>query len=302
MNIPVTPASIPTPVPTSMQPAGPAQSPLPGVNVLIEGPAGTGKTYSIGTLVDTGIEVFYFAYEAGTESLLGYWTDRGKPIPPNLHVSTVRAAQASFTDMAEAARQVNTLSYDTLKKSTDPHRSRYNQFEQFLRSFNDVTEDVSGKRFGAVDKWGTDRVVVIDGLTGLGDSVIKSVIGGKADRDQKDWGLAQNMLENLLRQLTAGCRCHFVLIAHVERETDMVLGGIKITVSTLGKALPPKIPPMFSDVLLSSRLGREFFWDTENPMAEVKSRNLPINAKNTPDFKIILDKWKSRGGLLEKTS
>lgn len=32
---------------------------LPGVNVLLMGPSGTGKTYSIGTLVDMGVEVFY---------------------------------------------------------------------------------------------------------------------------------------------------------------------------------------------------------------------------------------------------
>ena len=47
---------------------------LPGVNVLLMGPSGTGKTYSIGTLVDMGVEVFYLALESGMESLLGYWT------------------------------------------------------------------------------------------------------------------------------------------------------------------------------------------------------------------------------------
>ena len=58
---------------------------LPGVNVLLMGPSGTGKTHSIGTLVDLGIDVFYLALEAGMESLLGYWTDRGKEVPANLH-------------------------------------------------------------------------------------------------------------------------------------------------------------------------------------------------------------------------
>ena len=29
---------------------------LPGVNVLLMGPAGTGKTHSLGTLVEAGIE------------------------------------------------------------------------------------------------------------------------------------------------------------------------------------------------------------------------------------------------------
>ncbi|MEI5617461.1 hypothetical protein WB403_51100, partial [Streptomyces brasiliscabiei] len=50
---------------------------LPGVNVLIEGPGGTGKTFSLGTLVDTGIETFYLGLDSGVESLFAYWTDRG---------------------------------------------------------------------------------------------------------------------------------------------------------------------------------------------------------------------------------
>lgn len=279
------------------------QSALPGVNVLLMGPAGTGKTHSLGTAVDykdsigNQIQVVYFAYEAGAESLLGYWTDRGKEVPKNLHICTVKAATASFLEMADAARQVNTLSYDTLKKAVDPNRSKYNQFEQFLRAFNDVKSD-AGVSLGSVDSWGSNYLLAIDGLTGLGDSAMKSVIGGKADRDQKDWGLAQNMVENVLRKLTSDCRCHLALIAHVERETDAILGGSKISVSTLGKALPSKIPPMFSDVILTSRIGKEFFWDTENPTADVKSRNLPISSKNQPSFATILSKWQSRGGVI----
>lgn len=279
------------------QPKAPA-SILPGVNVLLMGPAGTGKTHSIGTLVDTGLKVVYFAYEAGSEALLGYWTDRGLPVPANLHINTVKAASASFLEMADAAKQVNTLAYDTLKKAMDPNRSKYNQFEKFLRTFNDVKPDDGSASLGAVDSWGTDYALVIDGLTGLGLSVMKSVIGGKADIDQKDWGLAQNMLENVLRKITSDCRCHFILIAHVERETDMILGGSKISVSTLGKALPPKLPPMFSDVILTTRLGKEYYWDTENSTADVKSRNLPISSKNKPTFASIIDKWKSRGGVI----
>lgn len=274
-----------------------AVSALPGVNVLLMGPAGTGKTYSIGTLVDSGIETFYFAYEAGAESLLGYWTDVGKPVPKNLHICTVRAASASFSEMADAAKQVNQLSYEMLKKATDPNRSRYNQFESFLRSFNKVIPDNETADYGSVDTWGCDRAIVIDGLTGMGDSAMKSIIGGKVDKDQKDWGLAQNLVENTLRKLTADCRCHLVVISHVERETDMILGGVKLSVSTLGQKLPGKLPPMFSDVILTVRKGREFVWDTENPMADVKSRNLPISGSNKPDFATILNKWKSRGGV-----
>jgi hypothetical protein len=273
---------------------------IQGVNVLLMGPAGTGKTHSIGTLVETGIEVFYFAFEAGAESLRGYWLDRGKEIPANLHISTVKGPAASWTEMADAVGYVNRLSYESLKKAADPNRSKYTQFEQFLRTFNDVTDD-SGAKFGCIDQWGPGRAIVIDGLTGLSDAAMKAVIGGKADRDQKDWGLAQNLLENFLRRICDNCSCHFVLLAHVERETDMILGGVKLMVSTLGKALPPKLPSMFSDVILAVRNTDKWVWDTASAIADVKTRNLPIAGNIPPNFGQIIDKWKTRGGVIEKT-
>lgn len=271
------------------------QPKLDGVNVMLMGPSGTGKTYSVGTLVDEGVEVFYFAFEAGLESLLGYWTDRGLPVPPNLHIVKIESANASWGEMADAVSKVNTLAYESLKKMTDPNRRQYNQFENFLRTFNEVI-DQQEKNHGCIDKWGTDKAIVIDGLTGLSDAAMKTVIGGKVDKDQKDWGLAQSLLENFLRKITSDCPCHFILIAHVEREVDAILGGVKLMVSTLGVKLPPKLPPMFSDVILTVRNVDKWYWDTASAQADVKTRNLPITGKNQPTFKSIIDKWKSRGG------
>jgi hypothetical protein len=268
---------------------------LPGVNVMLMGPSGTGKTHAIGTLVDAGIEVFYFAYEAGAETLLGYFTDRGLPIPDNLHICTVRAPSASFLEMADAVRYVNTLSFEGLIKQVDPAKSKYNQLEQFLRNFNNVVDD-TGKAWGDVQTWDSSRALVIDGLTGLCDSAMKACIGGKFARDQKDWGLAQNIVEGILRKITSESRFHFILISHVERETDPNGGGLKLMASALGRALAPKLPAMFSDVILAKRIGRDFWWDTEDPAADLKTRNLPISAKIPPTFAAIVEKWKSRSG------
>lgn len=277
------------------QPTAVPTNDLPGVNVLLMGPAGTGKTHSIGTLVDSGVEVFYFAYEAGTESLAGYWRDRGLQIPLNLHICTVRAPTASFLEMADAVRLTNTMSFEALIKAPDSSRSKYNQLEQFLRAFNDVKPDGEDKGYGDILSWSNDRALVIDGLTGLCDSAMKTVVGGKFVRDQKDWGLAQNIVEGILRKLCNETRCHFILIAHVERETDVVLGGTKIMASALGKALAPKLPAMFSDVILATRAGDKWLWDTASSQADLKTRNLPIKSDNAPTFATILAKWKVRG-------
>lgn len=266
---------------------------LPGVNVLIQGATGTGKTHSIGTLVDVGLNVRYFAFENGSESLIGYWKDRGLPVPANLDIFTVKPAAASWGELADSAKLVNQLSYDSLKKTSDANRSKYDQYEKFLRAFVKPVSD-KGKEFPPVDAWTTADALVIDGLTGLGDSAMKSVIGGKFDKDQKDWGLAQNMVENTLRRICDACRCHFILLTHEDREPDPLGGVSKITVATLGAKLAPKIPPMFSDVIRAKRLGKEFFWDTEDALADLKTRNLPISSKIKPDFAQIIGKWKAR--------
>ena len=267
---------------------------LAGVNVLLEGPAGTGKTHSIGTLVDAGIEVFYLMFEPGLESLLGYWTDRGKPVPANLHWHQIKAPKAGFNELAEAALRVNTLTFESLTRLPDTNRSKYNQFESFLRCLADFKDDRTGQTFGPVDDWGTNRALVIDGMTGMGLAALSLVIGGKPVKSMQDWGMAQDQLERVLRMLCDHCPCHFVLLAHVERETDQILGGIKLMTSTLGKALAPKLPTMFSDVILSVRAGDKWTWDTASALADLKTRNLPIAAGLQPDFNQIIMKWKRR--------
>lgn len=275
-----------------------AKSVLPGFNVLLMGPAGTGKTHSIGTLVDQGLEVFYLALEPGLEALLGYYTDRGLPIPDNLHWHMLKAPQASFMELLDNAQKINTLSLDSLAKMADPNRGKHNQFIELLKALNDFPDDRTGQRFGAVNSWTPSRVLVVDGMTGLNRAAMSLVIGGKPVKSQSDWGIAQDQVEKLLRMLCDACACHLVVIAHVERETDMVLGGVKLMVASLGKALAPKIPAMFSDVILAVRQGTKWSWDTANVQADLKTRNLPIKADNEPTFAPVIAKWKVRGGTI----
>lgn len=277
--------------------AAPAKSALPGIKVLLMGPAGTGKTHSIGTLVDTGIEVFYLALEPGLEALLGYYADAGKEVPANLHWHTLKAPDASFADLMDAATKINQLSLDSLAKMADPNRGKHNQFIELLKALNDFPDDRTGQRFGAVNSWTPSRVLVVDGMTGLNRAAMSLVIGGKPVKSQSDWGIAQDQVEKLLRMLCDACACHLVVIAHVERETDMVLGGVKLMVASLGKALAPKIPAMFSDVILAVRQGTKWTWDTANVQADLKTRNLPIKADNEPTFAPVIAKWKARGGI-----
>lgn len=271
---------------------------LQGLNILVEGETGTGKTYSLGTIADAGIPLFCLFTENGLESLAGYWTDKGRPIPPNVHWHVLPRPKGSFKVLADSATKVNTYSSESLHKMQDPDRAKHNQFITLLTALSDFPDDRTGKKFGAVDEWGTDRVLAIDSLSGINPIAMSLVVGGKPVRSQQDWGIAQDQIEKLMRQLTDGCKCHFVMLSHIEREIDPIQGGTKITVATLGRALAPRIPPLFSDVILSYREGKDFLWSTANPQAALKSRNLAIADGIKPDFKQIFDKWQSRGGQL----
>jgi hypothetical protein len=270
---------------------------LAGVNVLLEGPTGTGKTHALGTIADSGVELFLLFTESGLETTLGYWTDRGSEIPKNVHWHVLGRAKDSFATMAATAKHINEVTQESLHKMQDPKRASHNQFVGLLTALSNFPDDRTGQKFGGVDTWGPDRCLALDSLTGINPLALSLVVGGKPVKSQADWGIAMDQIEKLVRQLTDGCKCHFVMTAHVERETDMVLGGSKITVSTLGVKLAPKIPPMFSDVILSTRQVTKFEWSTANPQADLKARNLPISDHLEPSFAPIFAKWKSRGGV-----
>lgn len=266
-----------------------------GPNICLMGPAGTGKTHSIGTLVDAGVEVFYLDLETGLEALLGYWKDRGLPIPPNLHWTRLPAPTFGFGDfISNANRILAAPDFETMSKFKDPDKRKHDRYVQMLTIFNDFPDERSGEKFGSVQQWPSSRALVIDGLTGMGECVMSVVIGGKPAISQPEWGAAQGELLKLLKQLANNCACWFVLLAHVERETDQINGGLKIMVSTLGRALPPKLPSIFSDVIMAVREGEKWSWDTASGLADLKTRNLPIKAGQFPNFAPILAKWRNR--------
>jgi hypothetical protein len=295
-------ALAPQPGQSGPQQSSPEPSLLAGVNVLLEGPAGTGKTHSLGTLVDSGVETFYLGLESGMESLVAFWTDRGKPIPANLHWHVMQLAQkGGFGQMATTAAMIAGSNYEALCKIQDFTRAANNPFERLLKVMNDFDDQRTKEKYGAVDSWGPNRAVVIDGATGLGNFIMAMQVGVKPVRAKPDYGVVQEQMERFIRYCCDGCKCHFILIAHVEREVDEILGGAKLMTSAPGQKLSPKLPSMFSDTILAVRNGSEWLWDTASPLADLKTRNLPVSQKIRPDFKQIIDKWASRGGRLSST-
>lgn len=266
----------------------------PGFNVLLMGPSGTGKTFSISTLVESGLEVFALFLEPGLETLIGAYADKNQPIPSNLHWHYIQPRTQGFGALSKTADNIGKFDLSGLAKMRDMDRGKNNPVIDLYTVLNDFTDQRDGKKYGSVDTWSNQCVLVIDSLSALNRMVFEMVIGNKPVKDMADWGIAQQALMSLLHKLTSGCNCNFVLIAHVERETDQVLGGVKLMVAALGKAITSQIPQPFSDVILTVREGDKFFWDTANSQADVKTRNLPIASKIPADFGAIVSKWESR--------
>lgn len=285
----------------SPQPQDPIVDPkYPGANVILMGPSGTGKTFSIHTIVDAGYETFGLFLEPGLETLIGVYSDENKEIPSNLHWHYLQPKTQGFEQLRSTSDMIGKFDLSGLGKMKDIHRSKNNQMTDMYTVLNDFEDQRTGKKFGPVDSWTNGAVLVIDSLSALIRIAFDMQIGTKPVRDVSDWGIVQQAIMSFIHKITSGCICHVIIIAHIERETDMVLGGNKITVSVPGKAIAATILQPFSDVILATREGAQFTWDTAHSQADLKTRNLPIASKQSPNFEPLFEKWRTRALLASK--
>lgn len=283
--------------------ATPAPAPLyhlAGPKVLLEGPSGAGKTHSLGTLVDWAarqsptLEVFVLFTENGLETLKGYWADRNLPIPENLHWHVITTPTIGLESLIAGAKNVGLLTYEALTKTIDPNRGANNPWEKLLRVLTDFPDDRTGKTFGNIGTWGPERVLVNDSLSETAIACLRMSTGNKPMAAQQEYLVSQTNLMNWLRYMTQALRCTFVLTAHVQRQVNEVTGTTQLMTKAIGKAIADEIPPLFSDVIYCVREGANWFWDTAAANVDVKTRSLPIQAKISPDFGQIMEKWKTR--------
>ena len=91
-------------------PASPLPS-IPGVNVMLCGTTGTGKTHALRTLVDAGLEVFVLFTEPGMEVLAD--------IPPEkLHWHYIAPASPAFADMISSAQKITAPTTPTTRSTS----------------------------------------------------------------------------------------------------------------------------------------------------------------------------------------
>ena len=266
---------------------------------LLMGETGTGKTYSIKTLLEAELEVFVIGTEPTyLDTLLDivgikYHLDR-------LHWKTIQPARVGIAGLQDMVKKISMMGFDDLTKMRPDGQRQHSQFITLLSTLADFVDDRTGKSYGPVDSWDANRALVIDSLSGVNLMAMDLTIGNKVTAHQGEWGIAMGTLDKLLLNLCSNLHCFFVLIAHMERELDETTGGSKVMVSTLGRKLAPRIPRFFSEVVMSYREGESYYWSTTQTGVVLKHRALPLGGKLQPSFTPIVAAHRRRLAVLTK--
>lgn len=274
------------------------KSTLLGVNFLLQGAVGTGKTSSVKTLIGVSrklgippLEIFALFTEPRYDVL-------GKDVLDQIHWRYIAPGSISWDTMYDIAKMVGGMSNPSLEKIGSIQQDKHNQFLDMLSLLANF-RDQNGQAFGPVDAWGTNRVLIIDGLTGISKMSRALKVGAKPILSQPDWGVAMHTILSLFDKLTNDTRCHLIVMAHIEMERDEVAGSTKMMVSTLGRKLAPILPTNFGDVVMARKEGTNYYWDVLESRADLKTVNLTPGSKLEPDFTEVFKAWLKRGGEIE---
>lgn len=266
----------------------------PPSNLLI-GPAGTGKTTSIVTLLESGLKVRMLATEPAAPNRVLEEAAKRNINAEGFDWHFVSPAVPQWDALIKSAEIVNAMSLkDIADMRTGIAKPDGKQWIELLRSIANFKSDRTGNDLGDATEWGPDTAFVIDGLTGLSTMSRNLTVGLKPNPAPGEWGVMQSNILTLFQKLCADCKSFFVCIAHVERENNELTGISQITVSTLGAKLAPKLPPLFTNVIYAKRVQNNFLWSTADSGVDTKSGDLPISDNLPPSFKPIIDSYRAR--------
>lgn len=261
---------------------------IPAPNVMLLGAVGTGKSYSLRTLVDAGMEVFAIFTEPGFEVLMDV-------DPSKFHIHYIPPAAPSFQSLHDSAKKINMMSFSDLsglKSGLD--KQSYGQFLEVLNTLSHFKCDICGKEFDSVDTFDNTKAVVLDTLSGLNIMSLDLVCGAKPVKAIGEWGVAMDNEERLITKLCADTRCMFILSAHLEPVVDQMIGSTNLKAMALGNKLAPKLPRFFSDVIHCKRVEDNWVWSTVSANVDLKARNLPYKDNMPQDFVPLIETWRNR--------
>jgi hypothetical protein len=285
----------------NISPTLPPTTILQPPSVLLEGGSGSGKTSSIVTLLQAGLEVFVIGTEPGfVDSLL----DRARVLNVSidkLHWMSVLPATEGWEALDEMTRVIGTMDFEGVSKLKGVGKDKTRvPAMKFLNALKDFHDERTGQSYGSFTQFDDTCALAIDSLSGLSIIAWYLTVGNKPTAAPGEWNIAMNYIEALLMKINSDRQCYFILTAHIEKEMDEILGVQKIMTSTLGRKLAPKIPRFFSEVVYSQRTTNvpQFRWSTIDANADLKNRVLPVSNILDQSFVPVVEGHKKRIALL----
>lgn len=268
-------------------------------NILIQGLTCTGKTRCIATLLPeyydesgaickgAGIEPFALSMEPGLAATLGR-NLCGHPDAPSpcIHWHYIQPGAIDRNTLRKFALLSQVVDSDTLSKQQDPNRGQYTQYLDMFDVCAKFICHGCNQDFGDVGKWGEDRAICQDGLTGLTKVARRHVCGSSPFLSLPKIGQIQDLIEAWMDIEWGGTKCHSILLGHLEREVSPLTGVPIVTLSTIGQKLAPKLL-MKPDEVITTYINDKgkYLWDTTQENGQPKKhRRLPESANLAPDF------------------
>lgn len=263
-------------------------------NILLQGEIGTGKTRSLITLLPeyiveggeicegAGLEPFLITMEPGVDATLGS-NLCGRSSTTPIHYHYIAPALVPWRTVRQYALMANTTNLDQLLKQTDPGKSNYRQFLELFATCANFTCDACGQEFGDVAEWADERAICLDSLTGLSTTAMQLVVGGKPIRSLPEYGAAMEFIEGFMRLFWGNTHCSAILLSHIDREVNPLIGFTTITAHTIGQKLAPKLAKMPDEIILAEHANGKYTWTVEETGYVLKHRRLKPG-KLAPDF------------------
>ncbi len=278
-------------------------------SIILEGENGTGKTTSLETLLKdangkfegpsvSGIEkVVMLTLEPGFEDTVGH-------IPASkLAWKYIPVSEGSWEGLMQMVKVINTATTDAMQKMGGLNRGNYPQFDHLLGSCSDFTDERTNQSLGPVFKFPQNWCFWFESISALSEVAKNCAIGDKPFMEPRDYQMVQFPIMKFLHHLVFGTKCLFVATAHLERETNPNNNFQELQVSTVGRAIGPKIPRFFSDVIVTDRVDTpgmngavtsKFTWATVKPGVRTKTRNLSWATELKADFVPLLNRFRER--------
>lgn len=233
------------------------------IRMILEGDSGSGKTGSIASLVAAGYTINFLDLENKLDILVEYLTHKASPYAQQLR-------DIDLTQTFDYITITEEMSILPTGRIVPKAAKAWDAISKVLNNWPNRGEPA---------KWGKDTILVIDSLSAMSEYALWYVLHmNNKLADERGFkflqmlGEAQRLVERCLMLLCSdNFQCNVILLAHLtpvgEKESGVVANPLDekmqpdptVTVrqfpATLGKALAPRIPRRFSNIILAEHEG-----------------------------------------------